>query len=480
MRKVLQNNILFTLACAFFALATVAFLTHDLSRNQQYDTQVIRYGFEWIEAAEHHAAWDWITQVPARKYPMMYVIPFTATYKAGEMIVGSGNLTFAQIHFLSRFITLLYALGTMYFLVQTARLLKLNVTHVLLLLFSSMLFFLFETAVRPHGAVACWTIAAYYFAVQYHEKKMLRSMALSYVMAALAFATLQSGLFAFIFPVWISIFQKNSGKNRGISIVLCAVCLGIAAIVGYPFLLRGIMHTEGGAIDTSLGHDIAFQFLPQIMLGKFWSLLISETLLLVFGITGIIRLTRKRPHQYSLLIPVFCYLALFYSVFLMQEITSTRFFLPTLPFLALLGTFAFPLLPKKTAMALSLLVIAIYAECAWLGFKPGTMEEASAFLDQKPGVIASNLPPYFFLLPPERFVTEKTKDSIAYAILSTNDVPTDMQLCGTFLSSPDAAYFAENNSPFLWNAVEWPLFFVFQVRALGPNLRVYCSPNSFF
>ncbi len=478
MRKLLQNNILFTLACAFFALATVAFLTHDLTRNQQYDTQVIGYGFAWIEAAENDTAWNWITEVPARKYPMMYVVPFAAVFKAGEMIVGTANLTFSNIEFLSRFVTLLYSLGTIFFVVQTARLLKLKVSHVLLLLFSSILFFLFETAVRPHGAVACWTIASYYFALRFHQKKMLHWILLSYLMAALAFATLQSGLFAFIFPVWATIFQKTSWKNRGMSAVVCALFVGIAAVVGYPFLLHGIMHTEGGAIDTSLGHDIAFQFLPQIMPGKFWTLFISETILLVFGITALIAVLRKRHHQLSSLMPIIWYLALFYGVFLMQVITSTRFFLPTFPLLALLGAFAFPVFPRKTATLLSLLIIAMYAQFAWLGFQPGTMEEVSTALLRKPGVVASNLPGYFFPLPPGRFATEETQDSIAYAILSTDDIPRGMPLCGTFLSSPNAAEFSENRSPFLWNAVEWPLIFLFQTRALGPNLRVYCAPGS--
>ncbi len=476
-KKGLQTRVLFFILCIAFGIATIAFFTHALEKNPQFDTQGIRYGGELIDAIEKNKAWEWLTQLPARKYPLLYIIPFSLGYEVLAFLRGGlDHVTLPHIHLTARIVTLLYSIGTILFLVLTARRLRLSQTDALLLLFSSVLFFLFTTAVRPHGAVMFWTLVTYYSSLHVQDKPSARWTVLSFASAACALATLQSGIFAFFFPLWAVCTQSRSVKNKSIGLTY-AIFFGIAgALIGYPFLLQGIQHTQTGAVDVSMGHDIGFDFRLQLVPIKLWMLFNSELILWIFGIIGIVQLFKKRDILKNPLLPAICYCILFLAVFAGHSITATRFFLPLFPLLALLGVHAFSVFPRFTRPVLTVFLILLYVKLAFLGFRPDTFEQASAFMRDKPGTIATAVPSYFLTIPPERFIQKQEElPEASFIVTDQEESVRNFPICATFVSSRYAFLFAENRSPFLWNAVEWPLVFVFETRTLGPNLFVHCK-----
>lgn len=475
-KKAIQANLLFSVLCVAWAVATFAFLTHALEKNPQYDTQGIRYAGEFLDALAENKAAKWLTDMPPRKYPMGYIAPFAGVYKGLEIVLrGTDNVTLPMYHLAARIVTLLYTLGTILLLILTARYVKLRQTDVLLLLFSSLLFFLFATAVRPHGAVMFWTILSYYCSLRLRDRLSVARIIFSFAAAACAFMTLQSGIFAFLFPVWAVLQHGFTKKNSAIILCAGAFFFLVGAIGGYPFLLHGILHTQSGALDTSLGHDIGFAFTPALIPVKLWSLFISELVLGVFVVMGSIQLFRQQAFRSHPLFPAVCYSAVFLLAFIAQPITATRFFLPLFPLWALIGSMAFIRLPTYVRPALTVCFILVYTQCAYLGFMPDTFDRASDFMRDKTGMIAVTIPGYFLTLPVERFIQSDTQLPDATFIVSNQEENLPgIPLCASFISSRYAYYFAENKSPFLWNAVEWPLAFVFETRMLGPNLYIYC------
>lgn len=474
--SVLRTTPLFTLLCVMFAVAIVAFLTHALEKNPQFDTQGIRYGAEWVEAAEHDRVATWIMQAE-RKYPLLYVLPFAAFDALLALPYPNINETPMLLQHLSaRFVTLLYALGTLWLLVLCARELHLNVRDALLLLFSSVLFFLFATAVRPHGAVTFWTLATYYLSLRFRAAPSFPRFFSACAAAACAFATLQSGIFAFFFPLWAVFSNRPTGKAVGIALGVTAGFLLLGTLVGYPFLFHTLRQGAGGPLDASLGHAVGFQFHPLLVPEKFWLLFSTETVLCTFAATGTLLLLRQPGKWSHPLLPLAVYCILFFAVFSGHSITASRFFLPLLPFMALMGAPAFASMPAVVRPALTLLLLLVYAQSAWLGFQQNTFERASAFVEDKPGYITASLPLYFFPTPPDRFIDSPDRVSEAsFYILGKQQPLKNATLCATFRSSRIAHAFATNNSPFLWNEVQWPLVMIFDTRILGPSIFLYCT-----
>ena len=470
-----MRNLPFTLLCITFTVATIAFFQHAVDLNPQYDTQGERYGSELVTEAHKGKMWKYITELPPRKYPMLYVIPFSLAFQSILTVGDTNAVSLLQMHIASRTVTLLYSIGTILLLVLVARRLQLRASHAVILLFSSVLFFLFETAVRPHGAVTFWTLLTYFLSLRLIDRPSIPRTLLAFAAAACSFATLQSGIFAFIFPVWAVLIDSRDWKRLLQAGGLLGVFGLTSALIGYPFLLRGILRMESGQIDTSLGHDMGFNILPTLIPSKLWMLLSAEIILCGFAVWGIVMLIKGNKQDRRFYIPMFAYLIAFISVFAMQPITSSRFFLPTFPLLALIGAYTYERLPRAAQTGLPLFLIAVYVQFTLLGFHKNTLQEASAYVINDPGQVTSGLPNYFYNIPAERFIETREELPNATRVILTKTQPVkNFFPCATFLSSKTAAAFAENESPFLWNAVSWPLYFVFTTRAIGPNLTVYC------
>ncbi len=479
----LRSKPLFAFLCVTFAVATVSFLTHALEKNPQYDSQGIRYGQELTNAITSGHFMDWINESPPRKYPTLYIVPFSIAYEIAALGYERGryDLPYSVIHLTARLVSLLYTLCTIALVVAVSRKLRLHYDDVLLLLFSSVLFFLYATAVRPHGAVMFWTILTYYASLQLQEKKSLRRMIAAFGAAACAFATLQSGLFAFVFPVWAVLAGKRSARHIALGVCCGIMFVGLGALVGYPFLLHGVLHTQNGSIDTSLGHDLGFKLLLENVPVKAMGVFSAEPLLCIFGIIGMVQVLRNKHPWRHPLFPVVCYIILFCAVFLGHYATASRYFVPMLPLLALLGAPLLVRYHKLIRPALAVFLILLYLQFTRLGLRPDTFQQASALLENKGGLVATSLPGYFFPLPFTRFAQSKDQLKDVLYILAgeeqdvsrERDFP-DFSVCATIRSSRYARYFSENSSPFLWNAVEWPGIFAFEVTALGPNIILYC------
>ncbi len=466
------GKILFRTAATVYVIALVAYYFHAVDLNPQADTQGIRYSLELLSAKDQGQLWNWLTQIPVRKYPMLFVLPFSVA-ESFFWISGEG-MEMTQAHYITRAITVLYALGTFWILRRiTVRLFDDSRSATLLLL-TSINFFLFSSAVRPHIAVGFWTLLTFYLSLQLRQQPSGRKAVLAFASAACAFATLQSGLLAFIFPLWAMTSENWSWKSVTKTLGLAAGMGAIGLAVGYPFVLNmfsGSSPTAG--FTTGINHDVGIFLLPQLIPVKLWEMFTCDIILFIAAGFGIFRTW----HEKQKIIPVLLYLAAFWIVFGMQPTTGPRFFVPTLPLIAVLAT---PALAgrRKLQMGIAVLCILIFGKLAYLATQPNTYQQASQFVNTHDGLLITHTPTYFLNVPDEKYAKAGQPAKRFFILLQEDEHIPEVEvlpLCAVFTARDVSAAWSGVKYMFFWHEVPWPLYYLAVTKSLGINLRMYCS-----
>lgn len=460
-----------------YSAAVIAYLFHYVSVNPQYDNQVIWYAQGLFDAAYEHKLFTYFMEV--HKYPNIFLIPFAAFYKSEMFFLG--DLSPVTTFLTARMVSVVYAIGTLFLLRHLSLKLFGNVTAVWLLM-TSLLFMLFTTAVRPHMAVAFWTLATFACALRLERRVTFWNILLGFGAAFCAFGTLQSGLLAFLFPVWAILSKRRYTMPAYLilAIGMSIVTVAAAFVIGYPWMLAPFLtHAKTGFDVTLGGHGVGLAYTFEHGVWLTLQLCASEIFLIVFAVIGLLRLRTHRDEWHPAFLPILLYLFLFCAVFLFHTISVGRFFLPTLPLLALLGTNAFRHSPRIIRRGVLLVSIFILCKLTFLAISPDTYQQTNLFLSIRSGLIYTrSIPAYFFTTPSERFIT--TNKDIPYTrtiIISdqVNDVPPKEYWSPCFHAISSGT---SNEIMFLWNETPWALFHVFEARALGPNITIFCAKTS--
>lgn len=469
------QRVIVVLAVAAYAVAALAYGMHSYDTNPQYDNQGMRYAQEGIIAATAGTFGEYLLE--ERKYPLFYALPFALTYEA-MLLASGGHLTDAGLYLASRLISLLFALGTFLALWRIGKRLGLGTDPVLLLM-TSMLFLLFTSAIRPHVPVAFWTALTLLFALRAKEHGRRVDTALSFAMATAAFCTLQSGLLAFVFPLWALIDRPLTPKRIAVACGMLALSLVASIAFGYPFLLRPIVGLANVA-GADLGHDVGLNFgitRPFLIL---WQLIGGELVLLIATIIGARALWRDRSNLHAIWKPIALYIALFLLIFGFHLSSAGRFFLPIFPVLALIGAVALRNAPTWVRPALAAFVIVASLRLTWLACTPNTYHDMAAFLDTRPPYALIVVQPDQFFpidpgtlaLEPDRLPLVRTVVIPDYAADRLPDMAETWPACHESRASRTT-----DEIVLLWNDTPFALWHLFEARALGPNMTAYCAPG---
>jgi hypothetical protein len=506
--------------CITAALAALAMLFHSVHLTRQVDVQHISYAFQLLQSLHEGSPAEFF--LTPKKYPMMLVVPLAVLY-AG--VLGFLRLTgtlpsfsahdVEQIVFLDPsgiyFVTRLAALICGVLLVYTVyNISKKIYPHVspwfaVMLLLSSLMLLTFVTAMRPHVPEVFFTFLAFAVSYNFAQSKTRRNALLAFGSATLAFCVLQNGLFAFIFPLWAWIYEEGRidvsrlwKKPHWIAFLIGSFFL--ASIIGYPYLWKQVLVNH--AVELGLGNDedtiqspwgfSGFKTLFTILIG-------SETFLTVFALYAFVRHLRKiellHPFLWSAVAYMACYALLFGSIYW----TPGRYFLPFVPFLAIIGGPALASL-KKAHIPLAVIIAVIHLKFALLGFMPDTFDQARAYILQDTrGTIATNIPHYFLDIPPTRAsIGAPTMEKEKFLLRLPEDLPfarsyislsqaeqadvvaltsrMNINLSDQWIAC--AQFIAAQNTfgtMFLWSEVEWGLFYILKTQRLGSNIIVYCK-----
>lgn len=515
--KALKNQILVrnTAIIAFicFLLGSAAMLGHSIGVNRQADAQLITYALQFLDALRSGTIFDYLTDV--HKYPLLPIL-FLATVYGGIffMLLGAGRidsltdipsylfLQGQEIEFGTRLVIFLSAIGTLLLLYRIVKRLYPSIPpySATLLLLTSFLFSIFSTSVRPHALSTFMTLLAFTAALPLIQKKTRKNLLIAFAAAIAAFCTLQSGFFAFLFPILAFASNKQSiDVRRLLNIRFILIALGsvmIALLVGYPFIFTQIVN---GSFSFDLGNDYlsgewkwtgaGFLILLKTLFG-------SETFLTLFFLLSLFQIRRRdiQVEEKMLLI----YITIFSLVFGLYAGTSTRFFLPILPFLAIFGARFFGK-NAKVQIGISLLVSVMYLNVAYLAATPNTFDTARAFIQSETtGAIVTTLPSDSFLgIPPTRESLRNTSSFKERFLASLNSdlpgartfLPISEILDADVLVTQSNELFgelqddwsecahmksSEQSDSYLWAETDWPVFWVFRTPRLGPDLRIYC------
>ncbi len=453
------------LLMAFYGIGLVAYFFHALRANPQYDTQVIRYSYELHEAIARGTLGDYLLQV--RKYPLFYSLPFFLTGEAVRAVLG--ELPLIAAHAIGRAITLVYGLGTLAVL-RRLSLQWYGHSGAAVLLLTSILFFEFSTAIRPHIPVAFWTLLSLYFAARHTDHAKQADLFLSFLAGTLAFCTLQNGLLAFLFPLWSIL--RTGWKTRQV-LAVCAItasALFSALFLGYPFLFSALSNGDM-PVGIDLGHNVGLSF--NLSHGASISMMLmgSEPFVLLFALLGFYRFWRRYDVKPTLLVAVYAYIILYFLLFAFHPISNGRFFIAALPILALIGAKAFWDAPNVLRYVTIITAIGIMAKLSYLAMLPNTYQQVTAMLTQERGdVTTAIVPPYFFEFPTEKLALDDSVSTFIVIPDSANAHPRGAyEPCGSAQASTTS-----DESMFLWTDVSWSLRQLFTAKALGPNLTVFC------
>jgi hypothetical protein len=277
---------------------------------------------------------------------------------------------------------------------------------------TSLLHLLYSGEARPHAAHATLALAAVLVALRASERPSFARVACALVMAVLAVACLQTGLFV-LPPLALALFLAERGgarQHNGIRIALAlAVPLAAAAIgvVGFyptlPYIDAQGIHTasaEGG------GHSVPFGYLNALGAWRgALQLWMHDPLLAILalcgGILGAAWLFRERGRvdvaRRRELAIVAAYALPYALVVSLNGEVYDRFLMPLLPYFACLAGGAVPWLVARvraelaSARARALAGAAVIVACtAWPAYAavqfarvacaPDTIEQAAEFL----------------------------------------------------------------------------------------------------
>ncbi len=460
------------IAILTYVVAACFYAFHSVGVDTQYDTQVVLYAEDLINASRHGTLGEALLQI--RKYPMGYIVPFTAAFKLAFAFVDANRITGVAT---SRIFTLFYGAGCLVLLWNIAKRFGYP-REALLLLLTSVLFLLFTSAVRPHIPVTFATLLTLWLSLRAQEEPSTLRTALAFAAATFAAMTLQSGFIAFVFPVWIIL---NSGIHvRSIARAAGWVvpCVLLAFLIGYPFLLRPLYELDAGT--GVLGHDVGLYFTLLQPLRVLLSLLGGEIVLLGAAFMTIAAIVRWRELPDPRFAPILLYIALFILVFAFHTSAAGRFFLPILPMLALLGAISFAHLDSRIKLLAPLLIIVVCGKLTWLALTSDTYQTTSAFLRSRAGTtMIVSQSPHFFLVD-QKNVKKETSDLREFSTVLRPDYAgapsgelSEWSPCFHAVASRTT-----DEIVLLWNDTPWALWHVFEASRLGPNMTTYCRPGT--
>ena len=270
----------------------------------------------------------------------------------------------------------------------------------------------FGAQARPHGAAMGFSTLAVVACLRLGRTGRVRDLALASLLAALCFATLQSGI-ALAFPILVAFLvaeRRHSGsywtsgwRSAQLALPLIALCLVLGLF--YPFLFA---HSQGGdAAELSVAAGTLKQSGHKVFLGLFngrgfpvlasslWS---WEPMLAVASVSALLVLLGtfrgRTPEGLRVdrgdLLVVFAYVLPYLLVNGMYARVYERFLLPMIPFL---GTFAAwglaRLAVTPCAKAIPVVTALLLLPSAWVGWQltelrraPNTLELAGAWLEE--------------------------------------------------------------------------------------------------
>ncbi|MDB4978772.1 MAG: hypothetical protein JWM56_958 [Candidatus Peribacteria bacterium] len=496
-------------------LACTAFLFHGLQVNRQPDPQLLNFAFGFLDAVRQHHLADFLLTV--RKYPLlpslvlagsslcvlggMFVTGMLHSMHDAYVLVVMGS---AAVHFVSRLWIVASAVATLVTLdLVAARLFPAIRRGVVVpILLSSTIFLLLATAIRPHMVVTCFTVLSFYYSLRLAESKTPWHMMAAFGTALVAFCSLQNGLFAFLFPVWGFLMVGGRPEMRRLLHrqlwLALAICGVLAVLLGYPFLVN-LLLGRPVHLTFDLGHDyIATE--PKWTGGGFLYLLMllrgTEMAMAILAAWTCVR-QRQLIRTHPGLLIILVYVALYVLCFGLYAGSSMRFFLPILPFLALLAVPSFALLPSVIKHIFWCLVILLHVKLGVLALLPDTYDIARLFvLQQTSGTIASDFPFYYLDIPPTRSsIATPGMEKERYIRSLSADLPharpyvplpewqrADVLVLRTrenqtftgFSPCYGVASLPWSYDVFLWGEVDWSVFGIVQTKRLGPPLTVYC------
>ena len=460
-------RILTVLTFVMASFAALAFFFHDIESTPQTDIHVIKYSDSFLKSIEDGTVGDFALEM--RKYPLFYTASFSAARKITEPIftlpVLKNMPLHQQLYAVGRLFTLLFAIGIIIVLFRLSKMLT-GKPHAAILMLSSILFIVFSTAIRPHIPVAFWTLLSFMFAEEFKREKSAKwKLTASYASAIMAFGTLQNGFFAFLFPFWA---HATSSKRHWIkAAIVLAVCTSIVIIIGYPFIFN-----TANKVGFDLGHNYgnAWDGFGFVTLGTTMSG--SELILGFFAVLSIAKIIKdKNVNEINKFAPAMVFVSAIFLIFGMYGGTAPRFFMITLPFIALIGALSFKEAPIKAKIAVLIIIILLNGRLTQLALKPNTYQIASTYLNENTqGILGTDLPFYYLSIPYERFASEEQQHLIEHIVTNAgkHDID-DMTTCHEVISS------RWDNDMFLWTEVPWGLFKIWQAERLGPNLEVLCK-----
>ena len=517
-----EFRISFIVLCITFAIASLAMLTHSAGVDRTIDAQMTRYAFEFLEAITDGPFNTFLFSV--RKYTLLPSVLLGFLYGGVvgfKLLIGSipsiADIpaylfgTPVAINIVGRLFTLGAGILTIVLTFLTSKKLfpKVSPLYAVSLLLSSLLFLTYITAVRPHVLVTAMIMLTLFTSIRFTEKRTNLRGFMAFGSAGLAFCTLQSGFFAIIFPLWAYLFlaylfKGNRIRWRG----LCEKKLWgfglfffvFSIILGYPFVLAPFFGADA-VFGLDLGHDQmglsswsgeGFINIKRAFLG-------SEIFLALFAIAGAWQIWKSKKLPQGLLLAVYAFVLIYFIVFGLYADTGIRFFIPTLPLLALIGAGALAASPRHIKMLFVLCVLAIHLKFAFLAIQPNTYEVASNFVQKETtGTVATDLPVYFLGIPQtrasigspsmarEHYIAglsedlSGARDIISYEELDKAEVfikrteqgienlEPEWEICKYTSQSPT---YGEG---LLWSDVYYSMYWLFRIERLGPSIAVYC------
>jgi hypothetical protein len=407
--------------------------------------------------------------------------------------------------FTGRLFVMFLAIGCCTLVYKSSKILmpKVRPLSPVLILVSSILFLTFASALRPHVFIAFGTLMTFYASIHFAQNKKWSYGLWAFGSAALTFATLQTGLFAFVFPVFAFLISNGRFQWRRIfswRLIVGMIGAIIAAfLIGYPSLV--LMLLKGQMFGYSLGISDVETYPADIFgYSKAILMLVSDPFLLIFLLLSLQKRFRvHRTHPMFWAIPL--YLLFYFGVVCLKDsISWIRVLIPTIPFVALLGAPALDALSPKKTIVVFLCIIAVHLRLFSLSLVPDTIEQARVFITNNThGSISTGVPWYFLGIPPvrssidvPRMVREEYIKSLpvdlpgSRVILAPDQwqqsdlylnypwsVPAEMHppewtQCGNFFAAPPV------HIMFMWNDVPYAYYWIWRTQALGQNLVLYC------
>ena len=455
------------LAFAMASIAALAFFFHDIESTPQTDIHVIKYSDSLLKSFDSGTTGDFMLEM--RKYPLFYTVSFSVARKVTEPIfmlpVLKDMPLYQQLYVVGRLFTLIFAIGIIFVLFRLSKMFT-SKPHAAILMASSILFIVFSTAIRPHIPVAFWALLSFMFAEEFKNNKSDKwKLFASYASALVAFGTLQNGVFAFLFPLWV---QTTNDKRTWIkAAITLAVCISLAIILGYPFVFN-----TANNVGLDLGHNYgnAWDGYGFVKLGI--TMLGSELILGFFAILSIVKMIKnKKADVINKFAPAIVFVAAIFLIFGMYGGTASRFFIITLPFLALIGAISFKESSRTTKIIVLIFIIVLNGRFAQLALKSNTYQIASNYLNENTdGILGTDLPFYYLSVPFERFASEEQEHMIEHIVTNAGKHNLEyMTTCHKISSSK------WKDNMFLWTEVPWGLFKIWQTEHFGPNLEVLCK-----